>query len=308
MALTVSGEVRHPVNLTQASGARLCYDHPAPMAGLPVTPKDLDEPGEDVRIVDTRWKLGMPGAGRALFEQGHIPGAVFVDLDDDLADLPACGGRHPLPSAERFAAAMSRAGVDDRTLGRRLRRRRRARRACGGCSPLRLTRGAAVLDGGTPAGKRAAGPSRRSEHPCRPRQFQACPTRTTRWTRTSFASARSWRRTSLGRRAPERWRGDVEPVEVGLADPGRGRTRPPTDNLRRGRSDRVRTCSASTGARRAGRYADRRRLRLCVTACVDLLALELAGGSGARLYPGSYSGWIAQGLPVETGPLGPLSC
>src|SRR4051812_10074149 len=64
------------------------------------------------QFVDCRWELGSPGRGRELYAAGHIPGASFLDVDDDLSDLSIEGaGRHPLPSAERFAAAASRAGI-----------------------------------------------------------------------------------------------------------------------------------------------------------------------------------------------------
>src|SRR4051812_41912338 len=64
------------------------------------------------QFVDCRWELGSPGRGRELFAPGHIPGASFLDVDEDLSDLSVPGaGRHPLPSAERFAAAASRAGI-----------------------------------------------------------------------------------------------------------------------------------------------------------------------------------------------------
>src|SRR3954465_12906095 len=64
------------------------------------------------QFVDCRWELGNPGRGRELFAAGHIPGASFLDVDEDLSDLSvAGGGRHPLPSAARFAAAASRAGI-----------------------------------------------------------------------------------------------------------------------------------------------------------------------------------------------------
>ena len=70
--------------------------------------------GQRVRyqFVDCRWELGAPQRGRELYLAGHVPGASFLDVDEDLADLSALGqGRHPLPSAERFAAAASRAGI-----------------------------------------------------------------------------------------------------------------------------------------------------------------------------------------------------
>jgi thiosulfate/3-mercaptopyruvate sulfurtransferase len=61
-------------------------------------------------LLDTRWSLAGP-PGREVYAEGHVPGAVFVDLDADLAAPPGAGGRHPLPDPARFAAAMRRAGV-----------------------------------------------------------------------------------------------------------------------------------------------------------------------------------------------------
>jgi thiosulfate/3-mercaptopyruvate sulfurtransferase len=65
-----------------------------------------------VQFVDCRWELGHPERGRELYLAGHIPGASFLDVDEDLSDLSVPdAGRHPLPSAERFAAAAGRAGI-----------------------------------------------------------------------------------------------------------------------------------------------------------------------------------------------------
>jgi thiosulfate/3-mercaptopyruvate sulfurtransferase len=64
------------------------------------------------QFVDCRWELGAPERGRELYLAGHIPGASFLDVDADLSDLAVPGaGRHPLPSAGRFAAAAGRAGI-----------------------------------------------------------------------------------------------------------------------------------------------------------------------------------------------------
>src|SRR5215467_7755990 len=63
-------------------------------------------------LLDVRWRLGGP-PGIDLYLAGHIPGAVFADLDRDLAAPPGTGGRHPLPSAADFQAAMRRLGVSD---------------------------------------------------------------------------------------------------------------------------------------------------------------------------------------------------
>lgn len=64
-------------------------------------------------FVDCRWAMEDPEFGRRAYLDGHIPGAVFVDLEQELAAPPGAGGRHPLPSTEQFVSAMSRAGVED---------------------------------------------------------------------------------------------------------------------------------------------------------------------------------------------------
>jgi thiosulfate/3-mercaptopyruvate sulfurtransferase len=68
--------------------------------------------GQRPVVIDVRWRLGGP-PGRADHDTGHIPGAVYLDLDTELADPPGPDGRHPLPAAERLQAALRRAGVRD---------------------------------------------------------------------------------------------------------------------------------------------------------------------------------------------------
>src|SRR5205814_5738936 len=77
--------------------------------------RSLGDP--DLVIVDVRWYLGKPGAGRAAYSDGHLPGAIFADLDEDLADLGGYGapGRHPLPSPAAFQARMAAMGIGDRS-------------------------------------------------------------------------------------------------------------------------------------------------------------------------------------------------
>src|SRR5919107_4171380 len=65
----------------------------------------------EVAVVDCRWSLAEPGAGRRAYEAGHIPGAAHVDVDADLSAPPGEGGRHPLPSPEAFAAVCASAGI-----------------------------------------------------------------------------------------------------------------------------------------------------------------------------------------------------
>lgn len=64
-------------------------------------------------FVDCRWSLDDPGSGLRSYREGHIPGAVFMDVERDLSSPPGRAGRHPLPTAERFAAAASRAGIEE---------------------------------------------------------------------------------------------------------------------------------------------------------------------------------------------------
>src|SRR6476660_8042871 len=69
-----------------------------------------DRPGDPPVLLDVRWRLAGP-PGIDSYRQGHLPGAVFVDLDQDLADPPGPAGRHPLPGAASFQAALRAAGV-----------------------------------------------------------------------------------------------------------------------------------------------------------------------------------------------------
>ncbi|MDP9243820.1 MAG: rhodanese-like domain-containing protein, partial [Chloroflexota bacterium] len=68
-----------------------------------------------VRIVDVRWYLGRPGDGRAAYDAGHLPDAIHLDLDSDLADPAGYGapGRHPLPTATAFASRLGAVGIGD---------------------------------------------------------------------------------------------------------------------------------------------------------------------------------------------------
>lgn len=86
---------------------------PAGTENALTSPAALREELEDVRIIDFRWYLDDAGKGRRAYEAGHIPGAVFVDLEDVTGDSPLhAGGRHPLPTRAQFERAMRRAAVD----------------------------------------------------------------------------------------------------------------------------------------------------------------------------------------------------
>jgi thiosulfate/3-mercaptopyruvate sulfurtransferase len=259
---------------------------------------------EAARLVDVRWKLGDPSAGRGIFEAGHIPGAVYVDMDQDLAAPPGPGGRHPLPEIAQFGRAMGRAGIGNETWV--------IAYDDGGAGAPRLWwllrhfghDNVSILDGGYPAWLAAGGQSETGSG-AQPAQttFQARPRQDDFIDTDELQQAVEARRVHLvDARAPERWRGDVEPVDkVAGRIPGSVNA-PSGDNLKDGHfrsAEELRLYYERLGV------LDGKRLVVScgsgVSACVDLVALERAGIQGAQLYPGSFSGWIARGLPVARG-------
>jgi len=254
----------------------------------------------DAVLCDVRWYLGGR-SGREAYEAGHLPGAVFVDLDRDLTAPPSTTqGRHPLPTAEAFAAALGALGIgpDDAVV---------AYDDSGGMSAGRLVwmlrvlgQPAALLDGGIGAwdGPLEAGSATRPpvECPVRP------------WPDGAFAGIEEVAAAAAGgivldARAPERYRGEVEPVDPRAGHVPGARNAPFAANLGDGgrfRSpDDLRAHYEELGVGEAlGVVA------YCgsgVSACHDLLAMEHAGLGRGRLYVGSWSQWSATGRPAATG-------
>jgi thiosulfate/3-mercaptopyruvate sulfurtransferase len=241
----------------------------------------------DLVVVDCHFVLGEPSAGERAWEAGHIPGAAFLDVDRDLAALPGAGGRHPLPEAAAFEAAARRVGISS---GSRVVAYDEAGE--GGAARLWwLLRhfghdAVAVLDGGLRGWREQGGELERGgpKHPAG--DFAARPRPGDTATADELAGARL-----IDARAPERFRGEVEPVDpvaghipgaanvpfAELAPQGRF---PAPDELRErlGTEPFVAYCGSG------------------VTACVLVLAAELAG-TRARLYPGGWSGWLARQQP-----------
>jgi thiosulfate/3-mercaptopyruvate sulfurtransferase len=267
--------------------------------------RELKKIGAQARLVDVRWKLGEPAAGRRWFLDGHIPGAVFVDMDTDLAGEPGLGGRHPLPAAEKFAAAMARAGIGNDTWV--------IAYDDGGSGAARLWwllrhfghARTSILDGGYPAWLASGGTPEVGEGtPVQPATFtpesRAHDVMDVDDLQQALADGSVH---LLDARAPERWRGDVEPVD---RLPGRipGSVNAPSGDQMR--ADYFRTPEELRDYYTALGVLDGKPIVVScgsgVSACVDLVGMELAGISDALLCPGSFSGWIVHGLPVETGP------
>ncbi len=258
---------------------------------------------DEVVVADVRWYLDGR-SGRDAHAAGHIPGAVFVDVDTDLTAPPsAADGRHPLPSPEAFAASLGRLGIgpSDPVV---------AYDDAGGAMAARLGwmlrvlgRPAALLDGGIGAwdGPLEAGAVDRAPAEVAPEPW---PTDSLLDADAVAAGLRSGRLVVIDARAAERYRGEVEPVDPQAGHIPGAVNVPHTGNVDAdGRflgpdALRARFAEASVdGLRDVAVYCGSG-----VTACHDVLAIELAGLGRARLYPGSWSQWSSDPRrPVATG-------
>ena len=261
---------------------------PAPSDGGPVR-------------VDARWSLDG-SEGRSTYLQGHVPGAVFVDLDTVLADPPDReNGRHPLPPPERFARELGALGIPDdvpvvaydQGPGGAAARLVWLLRAIG--------QPAAVLDGGLAAwdGPLSTDPPQRA----------AVTRRVVAWPAHRLVDTDEVADlldvdgvVLLDAREPARYAGEHEPVDARAGHIPGARSAPVTHNLVDGSlrpEDQLRSHYAATGALDADRV-----VAYCgsgVAACHDLLALETLGVDG-QLYPGSWSAWSADpSRPAATG-------
>ena len=228
------------------------------------------------QFVDCRWELGSPGKGGELYVAGHIPGASFLDLDEDLAAPPGPRGRHPLPSTEDFARAASQAGIGEGVFVV-------AYGNMGGAERLWwLLRhfghdDCAVLE---PDGWH--GPLRAGEEQVEPAEFVPREREGDTIDPDELAR-RLGELVVVDARRPERFRGEPNPIDK---SPGRipGALNAPWDEplpeLPGG--ELVAYCGSG------------------VTSCVTLHRLFLAGRVG-KLYPGSWSEWEQLGLPVTRG-------
>jgi thiosulfate/3-mercaptopyruvate sulfurtransferase len=238
-----------------------------------------------------------------MYEAGHIPGAVFADIDRDLAAAPGDRGRHPLPSKEAFEALMARLGIADAT-------RVVAYDDQGGATAARLWfllryfghETGAVLDGGVQAFA-AAGHALETATPTPRMQgsFAATPCPGLLASKESVrAGIGSGRRLLLDARAGERYRGEVEPIDPRPGHIPGAVNAPYAGNLASGKLLSPDALEARFRALGAGTKETVVYCGSGVTACHDLLALAIAGWPEAKLYPGSWSEWSRDAdAPVE---------
>jgi thiosulfate/3-mercaptopyruvate sulfurtransferase len=254
-------------------------------------------------VLDVRWYLGGP-PGIDSYRRGHVPTAVFTDLDRVLAGPPGPGGRHPLPEPAAFQAAMRAAGVrqdravvvyddGDSTIAAR------------GWWTLRYFghENVRVLDGGYRAWVRAGLAVTQAEPAPAPGDFSARPGQ---MPVLDAAGARATALTGrlLDARSAERYRGETEPVDPVAGHIPGAVSAPTTGNVN---ADGTFAGAAELAARFAalGVTGDGTAVgAYCgsgVTAAHEVLALALAGVPAA-LYVGSWSNWVADpGRPVATG-------
>ena len=259
-------------------------------------------------VLDVRWRLTAAGAapydGHADYLAGHIPGAVFVDLDAELAARPAGPeqGRHPLPSAEALQEAVRRWGVSP---GRDV----VVHDGEGNLAAARawwLLRWAGVdsvriLDGALPAWVAEERPLATGDVTPTPGTFTITPGS---MPTIDADEAAAWPAAGLllDARAPERFRGETEPIDPKAGHVPGAVNAPTTANL--DADGRFRSAAELRARFRAlGADADTRVAAYCgsgVTAAHEVAALAIAG-IDAALYPGSWSQWSNQDRPVATG-------
>lgn len=270
---------------------------------------ELLERGDDarLRVIDARFELLDPSAGRRMYREGHVEGALFVDLDDDLSDPQPpgrVGGRHPLPDMRSFVRHLAERGVGDEHEvvvydqgGSMFAARAWWMLRYAGHGEVRVLNGGyrAYLDaGGEPSvGKPAYAPARLSLR-LRPEMVATRIDVRDRLYDESVAI--------VDARGPERYRGEVEPL-----DPKPGHI-PSAANVpfERTFDDDGRLLPPGTLRERFGAALGREEVvNYCgsgVSAAHNVLALEAAHVKGARLYVGSWSDWCShEGAPIALG-------
>jgi len=260
----------------------------------------LDDP--TLRLADVRWFVGEPDRGRREYDEGHLPGAMFVDLDRDLA-APMGAGRHPLPDPAVFAARMGELGIgpDDLVVAYDDSLGTIAARLWWMLDNLGL-QNVALLDGGLKAWRAAGLPVTTDQVTYPPRR--PLPVAGT-WSRVIDREALIDRLEDvalLDARAPERYRGETEPVDPRPGHIPSAINAPARTSLEA--DGRFLAPAEIAGRLTAVAPADRPVVVSCgsgVTACHTAFAFRLAGLPDPVLYPGSFSDWSRTELPVTVG-------
>jgi thiosulfate/3-mercaptopyruvate sulfurtransferase len=251
-------------------------------------------------ILDCRFDLAAPDAGKQAYLRGHIPTACYIDLNRDLSGpaSPATG-RHPLPQPEQLAAVLGHLGVSSGTqvIAYDEFNGSFAARAWWLLCWLGHHR-VAVLDGGLSAWLEIGGglESGEPQAPARAATFVPRPDTAAVVTAAEvLAASRDPRRLLVDARAAERFAGSSEPIDPVAGHVPGAINHPFTANLREDGRFLAKPELARRWGERLGSTAPGDVITMCgsgVTACHDLLALELAGFPGAKLYAGSWSEWI----------------
>ena len=275
---------------------------PGPIVSVDWLHAHLDHPA--LRIADVRWSLaGPPGIER--YEGGHLPGAVFIDAQDELSSPGEGPGRHPVPGAEKLERVLGGHGIgnDHRVV---------AYDDAGGSIAARLwwlyrhfghAGMCAVLDGGIGAWTDAGLPLSTGAAANPAATWTAGAPRDDLVGTDAVEGMLGGESLLLDARAGERYRGETEPVDTRAGHIPGAVSAPFAENLdasgRFLRPDLLRERYTALGA------ADRPAVAYCgssLTATHDLLAMELAGIEGGRLYEGSWSHWSSDpSRPAATG-------
>lgn len=270
--------------------------------------------GTPVVIVDTSFDLADPAAGRRAYEAGHLPGAHYLHLEDDLSG-PKQGadgrfrGRHPLPARQAFAQRVAQLGI---VPGRQVVAVDRQ----GGMMAARLWwllrwlghDAVAVLDGGVAAWEAAGGAqvTAQPESVAGAAPYPAVADSALAPTLDAASlAARLGRDPLIDARAPERFRGDVEPLDAQAGHIPGALNRFFKDNLEAGGRFKSAQQLHDEFVALIGETPASRVVHQCgsgVSACHNLLAMEYAGLGGSQLYPGSWSEWSSDpARPVARG-------
>jgi thiosulfate/3-mercaptopyruvate sulfurtransferase len=256
---------------------------------------------ELLRIVDVRSQPGDPAIGRQWYSAGHIDGAIFLSLDDDLSSYPG-PGRHPLPSVAAFGETLERAGIGPEhsvviydQIGGAIAARLWWMLEHVGHDNVR------VLDGGWQAWEQAGFPTSQATPSLAAANWPSFKQLNPTLDRGQLAGLLG-SVTVLDARAPERYAGIVEPLDAVAGHIPSSTSAPFAHNLENGTFKDpgvLRSQFAALGLDSAAGVVNS-----CgsgVTACHNILAMRLAGLGQGTLYPGSWSDWSSAGMPVATG-------